>query len=291
MVTSGRIGSGRLQRSVKDLNPNAFCVPKKYHYEPLPRKGLSHPFVQAILSEWLGPDSNSDAVAWGLQSLRTWRQHRRSGENKTSRKKIHTDQMTVVVNNYAHKFLALAHCFIVRDNAQQPRKLFVKLKQLQKQHPGKSKDYFLGSKAVFTDNSECVPDGIRLSDSVKNVSCIANHAVFHENKVSNSMAPGELSKLKKTPLIFYNKVYGKAAILLELEGIVCARCVKIVEAVLKGCQRDRSPISGLLDAVADQELNTVLIKIDHPSNAQHIASETARTFRQWDLRPRSKKSP
>ena len=52
---------------------------RKFPYEPLPRSGLAHPYVQAILSPWLGPDADNDAIQLGLTTLRTWWQHRRKG--------------------------------------------------------------------------------------------------------------------------------------------------------------------------------------------------------------------
>merc|ERR1712129_605278 len=54
---------------------------RKYPYEPLPRSGLAHPFVQAVLSPWLGADAEQDAIQLGLTTLRTWWQHRRKGES------------------------------------------------------------------------------------------------------------------------------------------------------------------------------------------------------------------
>ena len=87
-------------KSVKDLDPITFPSPAskkkskamnddgsarlEYFYEPLPRSGLSHPFIQAILAPWLGPNADTETVALGLATLRTWWQHRRKGENKTA---------------------------------------------------------------------------------------------------------------------------------------------------------------------------------------------------------------
>jgi hypothetical protein len=54
--------------------------------------------------------------------------------------------------------------------------------------------------------------------------------------------------------------------------------VKIVETVLRGCNGNKSPIAGLLDAAADRDISSVLIKIDKASNAKRIAFEAARNL-------------
>jgi len=65
---------------------------------------------------------------------------------------------------------------------------------------------------------------------------------------------------------------------MTVDGITCAHCVKIVETVLRGCNGNKSPIDGLLDAAADRALCMVLIKIDKSSNAKRIAFEAARNL-------------
>jgi len=69
-----------------------------YRYEPLPRTGLAHPFCKAILSPWLGPDVDSEAMDLGLTTLRTWWQHRRRGESGTAINALGTDRMRSVVD-------------------------------------------------------------------------------------------------------------------------------------------------------------------------------------------------
>ena len=75
-----------------------------YPYEALPRTGLSHPFVQAILSPWLGPDADQDAVQLGLTTLRTWWQHRRKGESGSAIAALRSDKMSGVVEGYTRHF-------------------------------------------------------------------------------------------------------------------------------------------------------------------------------------------
>lgn len=61
----------RLGGSSKIVNPDG-TTRREYPYEPLPRSGLAHPYVQAILSPWLGPDADNEAIQLGLTTLRTW---------------------------------------------------------------------------------------------------------------------------------------------------------------------------------------------------------------------------
>lgn len=104
----------------------------EYPYEPLPRSGLAHPFVQAILSPWLGPDADQDAIQLGLTTLRTWWQHRRKGESGSAIIALGTEKMQGVVEGYTRHFYNLAHCLIVHDKEQPPRSLQAKMKELDK---------------------------------------------------------------------------------------------------------------------------------------------------------------
>eukprot|EP00560_Eucampia_antarctica_P005977 CAMPEP_0197824288 /NCGR_PEP_ID=MMETSP1437-20131217/1543_1 /TAXON_ID=49252 ORGANISM="Eucampia antarctica, Strain CCMP1452" /NCGR_SAMPLE_ID=MMETSP1437 /ASSEMBLY_ACC=CAM_ASM_001096 /LENGTH=768 /DNA_ID=CAMNT_0043423841 /DNA_START=53 /DNA_END=2360 /DNA_ORIENTATION=+ len=103
-----------------------------YPYEPLPRSGLSHPFVQAILSPWLGPDADQEAIQLGLTTLRTWWQHRRKGESGSAITALGTERMRGVVEGYTRHFFNLAHCLVTNDGEQPPRTLHAKIRQLEK---------------------------------------------------------------------------------------------------------------------------------------------------------------
>ena len=110
-----------------------------YPYEPLPRSGLAHPFVQAILSPWLGPDADQDAIQLGLTTLRTWWQHRRKGESGSAIVALGTEKMRGVVEGYTRHFFNLAHCLIVNDKEQPPRTLQGKMRDLEKVRNKKGK--------------------------------------------------------------------------------------------------------------------------------------------------------
>lgn len=112
----------------KDNNLDENGQPRReWAYEPLPRVGLAHPFVQAILSPWLGPDADQDAIQLGLTTLRTWWQHRRKGESRSAVVALGTEKMQGVVEGYTRHFFNLAHCLIVNDHEAPPRSLQGKL--------------------------------------------------------------------------------------------------------------------------------------------------------------------
>lgn len=118
----------------------AVAQPKReFPYEPLPRTGLAHPFVQAILSPWLGPDADQDAILLGLTSLRTWWQHRRKGESGSAIVALGTESMRGVVDGYTRHFFHLAHCLVVNEKEQPPRSLQSKMKDLEKSRSAKGK--------------------------------------------------------------------------------------------------------------------------------------------------------
>lgn len=103
-----------------------------YPYEPLPRSGLAHPFVQAILSPWLGPEADQEDIQLGLTTLRTWWQHRRKGESASAIAALDTEKMIGCVDGYTRHFFNLAHNLIVVDKEQPPRTLHGKLKDIEK---------------------------------------------------------------------------------------------------------------------------------------------------------------
>lgn len=100
-------------------------------YERLPPSGLLHPFVSAILLPWLGPHADSEAVKFGLATLRTWWQHRSNSLNKTAIKKLQDSEFRAIVDQYTHHFFELAHCLVVHDKEQGPSTLQKKLKRAQ----------------------------------------------------------------------------------------------------------------------------------------------------------------
>lgn len=385
---------------------------REYPYEPLPRSGLSHPFVQAILSPWLGPDADQDAIQLGLTTLRTWWQHRRKGESGTAAAALGTAKMRGVVEGYTRHFFNLAHCLVVNDNEQPPRTLMQKMKKIEKTRSKKVKkrsreeeadrlaamamsaagaqgiaglggdslsdmgmdgimatggggdlggsytgDFGasatsgldLGANSAAAGGccdgagvhsnltplerlhaeqqwqlgaemdpatglpkidvrGKCMPGKLDLPGIVNQVSSNASQLAHRGALASatpgavlssgahpaSSMATttayadptmaahaaaqaGQYGDPTKTPVVFVSE-NGDIQIAMSVDGITCAHCVKIVETVLKGCNGNKSPINGLLDAAADRALNSVLIKIDRSSSAKRIAFEAARNL-------------
>lgn len=99
----------------------------EYPNEPLPRSGLAHPYVQAILSIWLDPDADDDAIQLGLTTLRIWWQCRRRGETRVAIVALAADMMQGILNRYTHHFFNLGHSLVMNNNEQLPRSLHRKI--------------------------------------------------------------------------------------------------------------------------------------------------------------------
>lgn len=360
---------------------------REYPYEPLPRSGLAHPYVQAILSPWLGPDADNEAIQLGLTTLRTWWQHRRKGESGSAIAALGTEKMKGVVEGYTRHFFTLAHCLIMNDREQPPRTLHGKMKELEKQRNKRSKkrtreeedakltamalnggtmpaltglgggggggpggvvgndpsQLAAGINADLTDatlsplerlhaaqrrqlaesggihttlpgvnqqnpaamemsalpqinmKGKCVPGKLDLEGIVDQVAAqatqlthrggfnagpkpIPNAALSSSSAGGAGMVPPtQYGDPTTTPIVFVNDK-GDIQIAMKVDGITCAHCVKIVETVLRGCNGNKSPIDGLLDAAADRVLCSVLIKIDQTASAKRIAFEAARNL-------------
>lgn len=338
---------------------------KEYPYEPLPRSGLAHPFVQAILSPWLGPDADQDAIQLGLTTLRTWWQHRRKGESGSAMVALGTEKMVGVVEGYTRHFFNLAHCLIVNDKEQPPRSLLVKIRDVEKsRNPkprigggetkkrGRDDDDFGGigdedriklAAAAFQNGfgggaggmgvggmnnstnsleqllalqrrqlaeqggvhmenqhnsnptlelkGRCMPGRVDLPGLVQQVSSaatqLAHRGIAPVDPSSlpsrsgvtqqSSLDPSKHGDPNIIPLTLVSQ-NGDVQFIMTIDGITCAHCVKIVETVLKGCPGNRSPIDGLIDAVADRDMNFVLIKVEKTADARRIAFEAARNL-------------
>jgi len=337
-LTNPILNDSRASPTIKARNPDG-SVRREFPYEPLPRTGLAHPYVQAILSPWLGPDADNEAIQLGLTTLRTWWQHRRKGESGSAIAALGTEKMKGVVEGYTRHFFTLAHCLVTSDKEQPPRTLHTKTKELEKQRSkrkGKKKDDVTmglpeiasmnetmnaATTEVLSDNNlsplerlhaaqqrqlaknnythdqmnetpiinlkgKCIPGKIDLPGVVdavsRNASQLAHRGGFMPGQVPASggiavPTSNTFGDPNTTPVVFVSST-GDIQIAMTIDGITCAHCVKIVETVLKGCNGNKSPIDGLLDAAADRALNSVLIKIDKASKAKRIAFESARNL-------------
>lgn len=310
----------RVGKSDETKNPDG-SPRQEYPYEPLPRSGLAHPYVQAILSPWLGPDADNEAIQLGLTTLRTWWQHRRKGESGSAIAALGTEKMKGVVEGYTRHFFTLAHCIVVNEKVQPPRTLHSKMKDMEKirskskkkkkpintgdlnaiqsslmdpsltpleklhiaqRHQQESTGTMVGAAPIINLKGKCVPGKIDLPGVVDAVN---RHTQFvHRGGVADGVTSGSFPAKEEsygdpntTPVVFVSS-NGHIQIALKVDGITCAHCVKIVETVLRGCNGNKSPIRGLLDAAADRDLCSVLIRIDKAGNAKRIAFEATRNL-------------
>lgn len=99
-------------------------------HEPLPRNGLDHPWVFAILPCWLGSDASNKDLDQGLSTFRNWWQHRKNGETGSAIAALET--MKHVVDRYYRHFFKLAHQMVVHNFEAGPKSLAGKIKDIQK---------------------------------------------------------------------------------------------------------------------------------------------------------------
>ena len=329
-------------------NPNG-TKRRQFPYEPLPRSGLAHPYVQAILSPWLGPDADNDAIQLGLTTLRTWWQHRRKGESGSAVAALGTEKMKGVVEGYTRHFFTLAHCLIINDKEQPPRTLHSKMKELEKirgkRKKKRSRDSEQAEKMdpmsinsmggagidvsagllnnqnlsplerlhiaqqnqlngvggikstdgmniaeplpIIHIKNKCVPGMPDLPGIVDKVSRAATQLAHsgggrssaHPSTVTSSggISNDNGANMDTVPIVYISDSRD-IMIAMKVNGITCAHCVKIVETVLKGCNGNKSPIDGLVDAAADRTMNAVLIRIDSSLNAERISLEATRNL-------------
>ena len=146
---------------------------------------------------------------------------------------------------------------------------------------------------IINMKNKCVPGKIDLPGIVDQVNHAANQLAHRGTgasmpAVTSSSNPGlnhqpqpvssaEYGDPSRCPVCFVSG-RGENMIVMEIDGITCAHCVKIVETVLKGCAGGKSPIDGLLDAAADMKLHAVLVRIDKPINAKRVSFEAARNL-------------
>ena len=252
-----------------------------YPYEQLPRSGTSHPFVKAIISGWLGDDVTVEQKQLGLTTLRTWWQHRRKGESVSAIKDLGTDKMRIVVEGYTRFFFTYAHHCVTQGMKLQPRTLAIKIKEAERR-TGTKVTFYTDKSGFDKDESlkVTVTDLLNLTKKENENTggcCGSSFRRGQENSPNNvPLQKRELSPQygdpNKTPVVFVS-ANGDIQIALRVKGITCGNCVKIIETVLKGINGRKTPIPGLVDAAADGELSSVLIKLEKSSDARRVAFE------------------
>ncbi len=281
----------------------------QYYYEPLPRAGLSHPFVQGIIAAWLGPTAEEEDLSSGLTTLRTWWQHRRRGESASAIKQLGTQRMIGVVEGYTRHFFKLALCFVVQDHEQPPRSLQGRLelevnpdnvtvgtrRSNTSSATGPTGTGFnrSSSSRVGDGNSmmmdvemskgggDCCAESVSTGTGTGTMSESARRKPRSRTKVrrdrSQEMDVEQMPTYgdpTKTPVVFVS-ANGDIQIAMSITGITCTQCVKMVETVLRGVDGSPSPIEGVLDAVGDQDLSAAIIKISKASDAKRIGFQAS----------------
>lgn len=157
------------------------------------------------------------------------------------------------------------------------------------QLPGGGAVEFQSNQPVINLKGKCIPGKIDLPSVVDAVNHHATQLAHRGTGMPMPVASGSMGVPQgtlamaqygdpnTTPVVFVSSK-GDIQIAMKIDGITCAHCVKIVETVLRGCNGNKSPIDGLLDAAADRVLNSVLIKIDRAANAKRIAFEASRNL-------------
>jgi len=253
-----------------------------FPYEPLPRSGLAHPFVQVILGQWLGPTSEQkDTYHQGLATLRIWWQHRRRGESVSAKTVLSTPKMNSVLKGHTKYFFKLAYYMVVNYDHQPPRTLCRKL-QIKEKNNIKS-----GKRVRENDALKIAQQAMNNKSGEEAISAggaYSSSSIITLNNVQQQLHP-QLSSNSihfcSTPIVHISSLCtSDITIVMDITGISCYTCIRIIEFLLTGDNFDvKSPIDGIVDAVADFDKSRVLIKIDAITSAKMISDKVTDTLK------------
>ncbi len=275
----------------------------EYAYEPLPRQGLNHPFVQSILVPWLGQDASQNEIKKGLTTLRHWWQHRKNGENATAIKQLGTERMKNVVKGYTRHFFQLSLCLVIHDQEPPPKSLdgllfggggggeegneIAKSSKIPKKNSNSSSnDRSVKRKINHGDQNQFdyAKNDVMMNDVIMINSgggCCGGggggvgtrtRTTTNTDIDKTTQQQSIYGNPSRTPVVFVS-ANGDIQIAMSIQGITCSNCVKIIETALRGVKGSQPPIEGLLDAVADKDLSSAILKISTASYAKRIAHE------------------
>jgi len=205
----------------------------------------------AMLNQNLLDQQNRSSFYSQQSNLHNLQQHLQGldGQHTASRRSsTKSDLLAVGVNPLMAEFASFSHAS-------------------QRAHRG-------GDVGKFLRNS--LTSGSLRRNSTRNSSCC--------NKNSASMTKGSPNKntisskkgSEKVPIVFVDQ---DVHIGLHVEGIDDPHNIKMIETVLKGPKNAKKiPINGLLDVLASDKFNFVLIKIDTSSNAKRVAADAIRNL-------------
>ena len=260
-------------------------------YEPLPRSGIAHPFVQAILSPWLGPDADLNDINHGLTTLRTWWQHRRKGESISAKSALGVEKMKGVVEGYTRHFFNLAHCMIMYDKETPPRTLSGKMQYLNYSADGNAenkkeegivpKETKKESTGILEKNDISQASSVTANDEMieKNEEASKEKVVQRARRITNNnydtdMIESKYDDTDRIPIVCISQ-FDEVQIAFKVTGMTCTHCVRVIEKVIKGIHGLKSPIPGVIDAVADFTSSVLLILISEAARAKCIAHEVS----------------
>lgn len=226
-------------RATKDVD----SVP----YEPLPRIGVAHPFIEAILSPWLGPEAASEDIKHGVTTLRTWWQHRRKGASNSAKTAMDDPKMRAVIDGYTRHFFNLAYHFVVVEGCLPPRTL--------------TENGFIPKRKE--EEKKAKRRKIETSDEYES-STNANDA-YLLNAIHTSD--------EKLSLVYRFSNYD-IIIAMKVKGMHCDGCLHVIETALnKGVHGIESNIEGLVGAIIYFEANMLFLKVDDEKYVSQVSRD------------------
>jgi hypothetical protein len=253
----------------------------------------------------------------GFRTFRTWwhRRHRRHHQTKVNETNSVTtttitptdDETTtrksmqlLILQEYTRHFFTMLHCMIVHGNVQPPKTLYVRIQQmtartnieeqpLQQQQPQVVGLDTAASSMHSTSTSRNGGHSIQGTNLYIHPQRLMPASNYCDNNSGQQSPYGTNPKTTTTPNIFVVVVIksnnGDIQIAFKVDRIVGTHSVKIIETVLCGRQppmgqeKKKSAISGLLDAVADEHLHHIFVKIETVTAAPRIANEVSQNLR------------
>eukprot|EP00551_Chaetoceros_affinis_P012481 CAMPEP_0203677140 /NCGR_PEP_ID=MMETSP0090-20130426/27168_1 /ASSEMBLY_ACC=CAM_ASM_001088 /TAXON_ID=426623 /ORGANISM="Chaetoceros affinis, Strain CCMP159" /LENGTH=500 /DNA_ID=CAMNT_0050543935 /DNA_START=173 /DNA_END=1675 /DNA_ORIENTATION=- len=237
-------------------------------YEPLPRAGIVHPFVQSIITPWLGPDADRVDIHQGLSTLRTWWQHRKKGESSSAKHALAAPKMNGVVDGYLRHFFNLAHYLTLHKHEQPPKSLIGKLPTFE--------DAFSETASQSARNEQ----GGTAVDMERRKEQELRHQ--EDNQIKSGEKRKSCTESGETFPIVCNAGRGKYCIVLDMQGsdTSCNYCNQITELMIRGVHGFGLPsIPGLCGALAGKNTSSVLIIIDDISVARRVSNEVCDMLR------------
>ena len=216
--------------------------------------------------------------------------------------------MNGVVDGYTRHFFNVAYCMVIHDNEQPPRTLCEKLHISQRNNikAGKQereKAAFQAAVNAMNKTDETISRTTEASftcngsvkgpflQSVENATATASQVDDGTVTINNSERAPRLQSYDDPntfPVVVCSEE-GDLQIAVEIQGMNCPHCVRIIESVLTGFDDDDTalgdqedsntddlsspPIPGLLGCVVDLANSMAIVKIAQSTSAKRISHE------------------